>query len=232
MTIDRGDARTVMVTGAAGTLGQAVAAVFSERGDSVVLVGRRSSLERAFGGETEQRIFAAADLLDAAQVDSTVSGAVERFGGIDVLCNVAGGFRMGTPVHATPDADWNAMMDINVRTTLNAVRAVVPFMLKRGGGKVVNVAAAGGLKAAAEMGPYAVAKSAVIRITEAMAAELRDSNVNVNCVLPTTIDTPDNRRAMPAADRSRWVPPRDLARVIAFLASEDARALHGVAIPV
>ena len=232
MTIDRGNARTVIVTGAAGTLGQAVAAVFIERGDNVVLVGRRSSLERAFAEETQQRMFAVADLLDAAQVDACVSEAVERFGGIDVLCNVAGGFRMGTPVHATPDADWTAMMDINVRTTLNAVRAVVPFMLTRGGGKVVNVAAAGGVKAAAAMAPYAVAKSAVIRITEAMAAELREKSINVNAVLPTTIDTPDNRRAMPSADRSRWVAPRDLARVIAFLASDDARALHGVAIPV
>ena len=233
MTTDaRSGPRTVLVTGAAGHLGQAVAQRFAELGDNVVLMGRRASLERAFGSETAHRMFAAADLLDAAQVDAAVAAAVERFAGIDVLCNIAGGFRMGTPVHATPDADWTAMLDINLRTTLNAIRAVVPVMLQRGGGKVVNVAAAAGLKAGAATAPYAASKSAVIRITEAMAAELRDKNVNVNCVLPTVIDTPDNRSAMPKGDPSRWVAPRDLAQVIAFLASDEARAIHGAAIPV
>jgi len=233
MTSDsRAGPRTVLITGAAGHLGQAVAQLFAERGDDVVLVGRRSSLERAFGNETVHRMFAAADLLDAAQVGAAVTAAAERFGGIDVLCNIAGGFRMGTPVHATPDEDWTAMLDLNLRTTLNAIRAVVPLMLQRGGGKIVNVAAAAGLKAGASMSPYAASKSAVIRITEAMAAELREKNVNVNCVLPTVIDTPDNRSAMPKGDPSRWVAPRDLARVIAFLASDDARALHGAAVPV
>jgi len=224
--------RTVLVTGAAGHLGQAVSALFAERGDNVVLVGRRASLERSFGSETPQRMFAAADLLDGTQVEAAVAAAVQRFGGIAVLCNIAGGFSSGTPVHATPDDAWTRMFDLNLRTTLNAIRAVVPTMLERGGGKVVNVAAAAGLKAGASMGPYAASKSAVIRITEAMAAELREKNINVNCVLPTVIDTPDNRSAMPAGDPSRWVSPRDLARVIAFLASDDARAIHGAAIPV
>jgi NAD(P)-dependent dehydrogenase (short-subunit alcohol dehydrogenase family) len=224
--------RTVVVTGAAGHLGQAVAQLFVERGDNVALVARRKSLERAFGGETSHIMFAAADLLDRAQVDAAVPAILARFGGIDVLCNIAGGFRMGTPVHATSDADWTAMFDLNLRTTLNAIRAVVPAMLERGGGKVVNVAAASALKAAAAMGPYAAAKSAVIRVTEAMAAELRERNINVNCVLPTMIDTPDNRSALPGADPSRWVAPRDLARVVAFLASDEARAVHGAAIPV
>jgi NAD(P)-dependent dehydrogenase (short-subunit alcohol dehydrogenase family) len=233
MTADaRPGARTVLITGAAGHLGRAVAQLFAERGENVVLVGRRASLDRAFGNETPHRMFAVVDLLDAAQVDAAVAAAVGRFGGIDVLCNVAGGFRMGTPVHETPDADWTAMLDLNLRTTLNAVRAVVPRMLQRGGGKIVNVAAAGGPKAGATMAPYAASKSAVIRITEAMAAELREKNVNVNCVLPTVIDTPDNRSAMPKGDPSRWVSPRDLAKVIAFLASDDARAIHGAAIPV
>jgi len=233
MTIDRsGSTRTALVTGAAGHLGQAVAALFAERGYNLVLMGRRASLDRAFGSETPTRLFAEADLLDIAQVTGSVAGALQRFGAIDVLCNIAGGFRMGVPVHATSEDDWSAMLDINVRTTLNAVRAVVPAMLERGGGKIVNVAAAAGLRAGATMGPYAASKSAVIRLTEAMAAELRDRNVNVNCVLPTTIDTPDNRRAMPDADPSRWVSPQDLSRVIAFLASDDARAIHGAAIPV
>ena len=105
-------------------------------------------------------------------------------------------------------------------------------MLDRGGGRIVNVGAYSAQKGVAQMGAYVASKSAVIRITEAMAAELRGSNINVNCVLPTVIDTPENRAAMPTADPGRWVAPRDLAGTIVFLASDEARAVHGAAVPV
>jgi NAD(P)-dependent dehydrogenase (short-subunit alcohol dehydrogenase family) len=226
-------ARTVLVTGAAGNLGGAVAQVFGGRGENLVLVGhRREELAATFGNETHGRMFATADLLDQGRVDGAVRLAIERFGRIDVLCNIAGGFRMGTPVHQTSDKDWNFLIDINVRTMLNCLRAVVPHMIERGGGKIVNVGAAAAQKGVALMGAYVAAKSAVIRITESMAAELREKNINVNCVLPTIIDTPQNRTAMPDADPSRWVAPDDLAHVIVFLASSEARAIHGAAIPV
>ena len=224
---------TALVTGATGNLGRAVAKAFGERGANLVLLGhRREALVSAFGNEDAQRMFAPADLLDQRKVDAVVRVAIERFGLIDVLCNIAGGFRMGTPVHATSDDDWNFMFDVNVRTLLNCVRAVVPHMIEAGGGKIVNVGAASAQRGAANMGAYCAAKSAVIRITESMAAELRDKNVNVNCVLPTTIDTPENRAAMPGADPARWVAPEDLARVIVFLASPDSGAIHGAAISV
>jgi NAD(P)-dependent dehydrogenase (short-subunit alcohol dehydrogenase family) len=112
------------------------------------------------------------------------------------------------------------------------VRAVVPHMLEDGGGKIVNVGAFAAQKGVAQMGAYCAAKSSVIRLTEAMAAELREKNINVNCVLPTIIDTPENRASMPKADPDRWVAPQDLASVILFLASQAARAVHGAAIPV
>ena len=224
---------TALVTGAAGNLGRAVAKAFGERGANLVLLGhRREALVSAFGNEDAQRMFAPADLLDQRKVDAVVRVAIERFGRIDVLCNIAGGFRMGTPVHQTSDKDWDFLLDINVRTMLNCVRAVVPHMIERGGGKIVNVGAASAQKGVALMGAYVAAKSAVIRITESMAAELREKNINVNCVLPTIIDTPQNRAAMPDADPSRWVAPEDLAHVIVFLASTEARAVHGAAVPV
>jgi NAD(P)-dependent dehydrogenase (short-subunit alcohol dehydrogenase family) len=162
----------------------------------------------------------------------SVQSAVKRVGRVDVLCNIAGGFRMGTPVHETSDKDWNFLMDLNARTVINMSRAVVPLMLKAGGGKIVNVGAFAAQKGAAQMGAYIASKSAVIRLTESMAAELREKNINVNCVLPTIIDTPENRRAMPDADPKRWVAPQALADVIAFLASDAARAIHGAAVPV
>ena len=149
-----------------------------------------------------------------------------------MLCNIAGGFRMGEAVHETSDETWNFLFDINARTLLHAVRAVVPHMMAAGGGKIVNVGAFAAQKGVAQMGAYVASKSSVIRLTEAMAAELREKNINVNCVLPTIIDTPENRAAMPNADPKRWVAPADLANVIVFLASDAARAIHGAAIPV
>lgn len=225
--------QTVMITGASGNLGRAVANAFSRLGANLVLVDRqRDSLASVVGEEGAQRIFVPTDLLDASQVKDAVKTATDRFGRIDVLCNVAGGFRMGQPVHETPDQDWNFLFDLNARSVLHAVRAVVPGMIGAGRGKIVNVAANAALKGMALMGAYCASKDVVIRMTEAMAAELRDSNINVNCVLPSIIDTPENRAAMPDADPSRWVAPDALADTIVFLASEQARAIYGAALPV
>lgn len=227
------DDRCVMVTGAAGNLGRAVARAFAARGAALVLVDSRAAkLQQAFGGENDKRRFAPVDLLDPASVEAAVSAAIARFGRIDALCNLAGGFRMGTAAHETSDGDWNDMFDLNVRTLLRATRAVVPRMIDAGGGRIVNVGAFAAQKGAALMGAYVASKSAVIRITETMSAELRDRGINVNCVLPTIIDTPENRAAMPDADPARWVAPDDLANAIVFLASNEARAVHGVALPV
>ena len=220
--------RTVMLTGAAGNLGRAVAAAFAAAGANLALLDlKRGSLQ-----DGERQLVLETDLLDAQSVQAAVTKATQRFKRIGVLCNIAGGFRMGPAVHETSDKDWNFLLDINARTMLNMTRAVVPVMLEAGGGKIVNIGAFAAQKGAAQMGAYIAAKSAVIRLTETMAAELREKNINVNCVLPTIIDTPENRAAMPKADPKRWVAPADLAQVIVFLASDAARAIHGAALPV
>lgn len=225
--------KVVMLTGAAGHLGRATARAFAGRGAALVLVDLdRDRLQHAHGAEHERTLFAPVNLLDAAQVAATVRTALERFGRIDVLANVAGGFRMGEAVHETSDATWNLMFDLNTRTLLNACRAVVPPMLAAGGGAIVNVGAFGAQRGGAQMGAYAASKAGVVRLTESMAAELRERGIRVNCVLPTILDTPDNRAAMPDADASKWVAPEALADVIAFLASDAARAVHGAAVPV
>ena len=225
--------RTVIVTGAAGNLGKAVADAFADQGANLVLVDlKREALAAAFGAEDARRVFAPANLLETAGAQSVVQAALTRFKRIDVLCNIAGGFRMGEAVHETSDENWNFLFDINTRTLLNAVRAVVPHMVAAGGGKIVNVGAFAAQKGVAQMGAYTASKGTVIRMTEAMAGELREKNISVNCVLPTIIDTPDNRAAMPKADPAKWVAPADLANVIQFLASDAARAVHGAAVPV
>lgn len=202
--------RTVVITGASGNLGKAVAQAFAK--DKLVRLDVKSGV----------------NLLDLASIQAALK-SVDR---VDVLCNIAGGFRMGSAVHETSDKDWNFLMDLNARTVVNMARVVVPLMLKAGGGKIVNIGAFAAQKGAAQMGAYIASKSAVIRLTETMAAELREKNINVNCVLPTIIDTPENRAAMPHADPRKWVAPEALADVIAFLCSEGARAIHGAAVPV
>jgi len=225
--------RTVVITGAAGNLGRAVAGAFARRGARLALVAReREQLAQAYGEEHERMLFASADLTQLAEVEAAVHATLQRFGRIDVLCNLAGAFRMGTTVHETADADWNLLFDANVKSALHMARAIVPAMIAAGGGKIVNVAASSAGRGLARMGAYCASKDSVIRITESMAAELREKGINVNCVLPSIIDTPENRAAMPNADPARWVDPDALADAILFLASDAARAIHGAALPV
>lgn len=220
--------RTVLITGATGNLGQAVADAFAARGAQLVLLARRVPADAA----DPQRCWVAADLVDREQVQAAHATAVARFGAIDVLCHLAGGFRMGEAVHETTPASWDFLLDLNARTLLNAAHAVVPGMLAKRRGHIVTVGAASARQGVAAMGAYTASKSALMRLTESMSAELREQGIHVNGVLPSIIDTPENRAAMPSADPARWVAPAALAEVIVFLASDAARAVHGALVPV
>jgi len=228
--------RVVIVTGAAGNLGSAVARAFQAAGAKLVLVDRTADrLPRLFPDLVDSPnhfLATSIDLTSADAVETMVDETVKRFGRIDVLVNTAGGYRAGTPVHETPFETWDFMLNLNARTVFFASRAVIPHMLRQGSGRIVSVAARAALKGGAKMAAYSVSKSAVMRLTESMAAELKKEGINVNCVLPSTIDTPQNRQAMPNADYSRWVKPEAIADVILFLASDASRAVHGAAIPV
>lgn len=227
------DNQVVIITGAAGNLGRATAAAFAEAGARRVLLdNNEAGLRAAFGEDRADQVSVAADLADPAALARAADLALAKFGRIHVLCNLAGGFRMGHPVHETPADVWRLMIDLNAGSLIHMSHAVVPHMIAAGSGKIVNVAAMGGLRGGANMGAYAAAKSAVMRLTESMSAELREKHINVNCVMPSIIDTPANRADMPKADPTRWVDPRALAEVILFLASDRARAIHGAALPV
>ncbi|MGO4835362.1 SDR family oxidoreductase, partial [Rhizobiaceae sp. 2RAB30] len=138
----------------------------------------------------------------------------------------------GEAVHETSAANWDLMMKLNVSTMVNTVGPAVPGMIARRTGKIVTIGANGATRGGANMGAYAASKSAVMRLTESMSGELRSRGINVNCVLPSIIDTPENRSAMPNADPARWVKPEQLASVIAFLCSDGASAIHGALVPV
>lgn len=224
--------KVVLITGAAGNLGAALAEAFHAAGATLVLAERNLEKLQEIAGGWANTLLLPVDLLDEASVQQMAAAAVAQYGHIDVLANIAGGFTMGAPLHETELKTWEFMLNLNARSVFLMCRAVIPHMLAQGAGKIVNVAARAGLSGGAQMAPYSVSKSAVIRLTESMAAELKGHNINVNCVMPGTIDTPQNRAEMPKADWSRWVTPEAIARVILFLAADDAAAIQGAAVPV
>jgi NAD(P)-dependent dehydrogenase (short-subunit alcohol dehydrogenase family) len=227
--------KVAVVTGAAGNLGRAVAHAFAAHGAGVALVDRDAAVLAAVQSElpagSASAIFAA-DLLKPDAVAELAGRIVEHFGRVDILANIAGGFTMGPPLHETSDHVWDFMLDINARSVFHSCRALVPALLQQPGGRIINVSARAAIEGKAHMIPYCASKAAVITLTEGLAAELKDAGVNVNCVLPGTLDTPQNRAAMPDQDFSRWVPLAALADVILFLASDASRCVTGAAIPV
>jgi len=218
--------RTVVVTGGHGILGRAVVEAALARGLNVALV------DYAQGQTPPEGAFeiAGVDLTDPTAAAAALKSAADRFGRIDALANIAGGF-----VWQTVDDDkpaWDRMFALNLTTALNASRAALPWLKASPEGRIVNVGAAGALKAAAGMGAYGASKSAVHRLTEALAEELKSTSVTVNAVLPSILDTPQNRKDMPDVDPAKWVAPADLATVILFLASPESRAITGALLPV
>jgi NAD(P)-dependent dehydrogenase (short-subunit alcohol dehydrogenase family) len=222
MTIYQG--QRVVLTGAAGVLGVAVAEHFARGGATLALLD-------VLPIETEHWNHTC-DLTDAEACATAVAQAKDALGGIDILANIAGGFTMGDSVADTSDETWEFMFNLNARTVFNMARAVVPVMRSQGSGKIINVGARGGLRGGGLMAAYAASKSVVQRLTESLADELKGDGINVNCVLPSIIDTPRNRNDMPDADHEAWVAPEDLANVIGFLASDGARAIHGASIAI
>ena len=215
-------ARSVLVTGASGALGQVVAETARLQGALVSAL----DLHECAGHEDIRKF--SVDLTDAP----ATMECIRQIGDIDVVFNIAGGFAMGPAVHETTAEQWDHMFRMNVSTMRNTVSAVVPKMVARGHGSIVNVGAMSAREGQANMGAYCVAKGAVMRLTESLSKELRQQGINVNAVLPSIIDTPANRADMPDANFSNWVRPQDLANVICFLGSEAARAVHGVLLPV
>lgn len=228
--------RVVLVTGASGNLGGAVVRRLADTGARLVLVDRGTGrLEKLFPELAAEDRHHLAGGIDANDVDAfagAVAAAREKLGGIDALINTVGGFRGGSKVHEEELATWDFLYGINLKTVLIACRAVVPVFLEQGRGRIVNTAAGAGLSAPAGLAAYSASKAAVLRLTEALAQELKSHGITANCVLPGTIDTPQNRAAMPNADTSKWVAPEAIADVMLFLASDAARAVTGAAVPV
>lgn len=228
--------QVVIVTGAAGNLGRSVVNGFLDREGCVCAVDHRPGrLEKIFISHNENKdlhLFDNVDVTDAERMAAFADEIFIQFGGVDILVNTVGGFSFGEAVFEISSGTWARMINLNVRSFLNSAEVFVPGMIKKGRGKIISVGSKAALKGGAKTGAYAAAKSALLRLTESMAEELKDLNIQVNCVLPSIIDGPENREAMPSADFSRWVKPDDVTQVILYLASPSSDAITGAAIPV
>jgi NAD(P)-dependent dehydrogenase (short-subunit alcohol dehydrogenase family) len=228
--------RVVIVTGGTGALGQSICLTFLSAGATVcapyVVEEEQVALRGRVGSADAGRLeMAPCDVTNEASVAAYAAQIVERHRRIDVLVNAVGGFA-GGDLASTPLAEWNRMMTLNLSTAVVACRAVLPTMTEARWGRIVNVASRAVVPPQGGFIAYTVSKAAVITLTQAVAQEVRPHGITVNAVLPSTMDTPANRRAMPDADRSGWVSTEAVARVIAFLASEDAAAVTGAAVSV
>ena len=226
------EGKKIAVTGAFGSLGAAVVEAAIRAGAKVAAIDR-SATPHPSSAEAlkDAQLFGDVDLGADGVAEKTLAQIGEQLGGLDALINIAGTFRWET-VEKGSLATWDLLFNVNLRTAVAASKAAIPLLVKSKAGRIVNIGAAGAIKAANGMGAYAASKAGVFKLTEALAEELKDRNVTVNAILPTTIDTPPNRKDMPDADFSRWVKPEQIADVILFLLSDRAQAVTGALIPV
>jgi len=229
--------KTAVVTGGTGGLGAAVVATLVSAGARVAVpfrkAGELEKLRTALGPTSEAAVWGSlVDVTDEGAVDAFYESVAEDRGGLHVLVNAAGSFEGGSPAHETAWEVWQRQLDSNLKTAVVSSRAAVPLMVRSGGGAIVNVSSRPAVQSGKDIAAYASAKRALLALTDAMAAELVDKNVTVNAVLPSTIDTPTNRKAMPDADFSKWVKPEEIARVVLFLVGSDARIISGAHVPV
>jgi len=228
--------KVILVAGGTGGLGRAVSLAFLEEGATVVVTYRKQeeldALKLAAGADAARLAGFGVDVTDEAAVSQLVEKILEQHRRLDVLVNTVGGYAGGTKLWELETKAFDQMLALNLRSGYVLSRAAVGAMLKKGRGAIVNVASKAAIDHAAGAAAYAASKSAAVALLDSLAADLKGSGIRVNSILPSIIDTEANRKAIPAADFSKWPKPEEIARVILFLCSDDASVIHGAAIPV
>jgi NAD(P)-dependent dehydrogenase (short-subunit alcohol dehydrogenase family) len=221
--------KVFVVTGALGVLGQAVTDCLIARGAKLALLGNRARF--GVSRPADALMYTGVDLTQKDAASGVCDRVFEQMGRIDGLVNLAGGFQWDR-LEGNSLESWESMFRVNLLTAVVACGAVLPYLLRSKRGAIVNIGATGAIKATCGMGAYAASKAGVVKLTEALADEVKDRGIRVNAVLPSILDTPGNRASMPNADFSRWVSPMAVAEAIAFLVSDQARDISGVSLPV
>ena len=230
------EGRVAMITGGTGALGQAVTEAFVEAGAAVAVTVRaepEASGDRASSTARDVApLLVKADVGIEAEVQRAVQAVVDRFGRIDILLHLVGGYVGDLPVTQTPEATWDRMLGMNLKSAFFCCKHVVPVMQQHRWGRIVTVSSRAAVKVFPGISAYAAAKAGLLAFVEVLAGEVRDEGITVNAVLPSVIDTPANRRAMPNVDPSPWVKPEEIARLMLFLCSEAGKDISGAAVPI
>ncbi|HYL10834.1 MAG TPA: SDR family NAD(P)-dependent oxidoreductase [Candidatus Acidoferrales bacterium] len=228
--------KSVLVAGGTGALGRAVTLQFLDAGATVAVTYRKQEefdgLAAAAGKNAARLTGHALDVTDETATKQFVNGLAERHGRLDILINAVGGYAGGQTLWESDARTYDQMLALNLRSGYVLARAVVPIMLRQNRGWIVNVASKAGYGHSSGAAVYAASKAAALALFDSLAEEVKAHNINVNSVVPSIMDTPANRQAMPRADFSNWPKPEDVARVILFLCSEEARLIQGAAVPV
>jgi NAD(P)-dependent dehydrogenase (short-subunit alcohol dehydrogenase family) len=229
--------KIVLVAGGTGGLGREVTVAFLEAGANVIVTyivpeefADVVAASKRMGAAPPEGV--TVDVTDAEAVEKCVAEIVAQRSRLDILVNTVGGYAGGAKLWETDLQTYDRMLQLNLKSGFTLARAVVPQMIRQNRGWIVNIASKAAFDHAAGGSLYAASKSAALALLDSLAAEVKPHNINVNSVLPSIIDTPANRKAMPSADFSKWPKPEEIARVILFLCSEEARVIHGAAIPV
>jgi NAD(P)-dependent dehydrogenase (short-subunit alcohol dehydrogenase family) len=232
----RFESKVVLVAGGTGGLGRAVTSAFLEEGAKVIATFRvqaeLDAVKSSAGANATNLEGMSVDVTDEAAVRQLVEKILAKHGRLDAVVNTVGRYAGGVKFWEMESKVFDQMLALNLRSGYALSRAAARAMLKQGRGAIVNVAAKAAFDHAAGAAAYAASKAAAVAMLDSLAADLKGTGVRVNSILPSIIDTPTNRKAMPNADFAKWPKPEDIARVILFLCSEDARVIHGAAIPV
>jgi NAD(P)-dependent dehydrogenase (short-subunit alcohol dehydrogenase family) len=224
--------KIVLLTGGTGALGRAITAAFIASDAKVVssyVIDREIEQLKKESKAVVELI--KTDVTKEEEIEKLVLSVISKYGRIDVLVNVVGGYLGGKSVSELDEKEWDLMMTVNLKSAFLISKHVIPQMVSSKYGKIMHVSSRTGLKSSGYDSAYAASKSGLIRLVESLSEEVKDSNINVNCIMPSTIDTEANRRAMPTADHSKWVKLQDLANVVLFLCSDEANVITGAAIP-
>jgi NAD(P)-dependent dehydrogenase (short-subunit alcohol dehydrogenase family) len=228
--------KLALVAGGTGGLGRAVSVAFLEEGAKVIVTYRQQKefddLKRAAGGHVSSFEGYVVDVTDHAAVKQLVDRVLAAYDRLDVVVNTVGGYAGGVKLWELDPKVFDQMLALNLRSGFAISRAVVPAMLKQGRGAIINIASKAAVDHTAGAAAYAASKAAAVAMMDCLAAEVKGTGVRVNSILPSIIDTAANRKAMPNADFRVWPKPEEIARVILFLSSDDARLIHGAAVPV
>lgn len=230
--------KVAVVTGATGALGRIVTKALLEHGAHVISTyreeGKRSELLDFLGKTSAMVTSVQTDVTNESSVQALLQNVIDKHGRVDFLLNIVGAYKGGTDIASTKESDWDFMMNVNLKSAFLCCKATLPHMIRQNLGKIINVSSRTAVEKRfrSKSGAYAVSKAGIIVLTETIADEVKKYDINVNCIMPSSIDTPDNRRNLPDADFSKWVKPEEIVKVILFLLSDDSKTVSGASVPV